>query len=220
MGRLVILSNWGCGDVFRHLYDKEIGYIPHDLKKDDTLILEGGADIHPAIYEQKVSKFTSPGTRFRDAQEIDAFRKFQAVGASVIGICRGAQLATALLGAPLIQHVDGHGSSHMITCSDGKSLEATSVHHQMLFPFGLDKTEYKMLAWSSPPQSSRYIDGENNDLKDVLPSEFVEPEVVWYPGIRTLAIQGHPEYCDKHEPFREYCVNLVKEYLLHENATA
>jgi gamma-glutamyl-gamma-aminobutyrate hydrolase PuuD len=186
------------------------------MTKEDILILEGGSDISPEIYGEKQGKFTIPSARKRDAYEIEAFRRAQDAGAAVIGICRGAQLATALLGAPLIQHVNGHESGpHKIKLDTGETLLTSSVHHQMMYPFALNKDEYRLIAWSDERKSTVYLNGKNENIINSLPEDFVEPEIVWYPGIRTLAIQGHPEYQQPGEQFRTLCVNLAKELIIN-----
>jgi hypothetical protein len=36
-------------------------------------------------------------------------------------------------------------------------------------------------------------------------------EIMWYPGHRTLCIQGHPEYVPG-SAFADYCIGLVHNY--------
>ena len=215
--RLIVLTNWGTEKVFWPYYDTLIRHLPAVMTEHDTLLLEGGADISPSIYGQPVGRNTYPSALHRDKYEIEAFRRAQSAGASVIGICRGAQLATAMLGAPLIQHVEGHeGAGHFLQLykQDG-ALWANSVHHQMMYPFALAPEEYQLIGWTAKPCSTKYLDGKNQDISKSLPDNFVEPEIVWYPTIRTLAIQGHPEYQESGEDFRAYCENLAKELILN-----
>ena len=42
----------------------------------------------------------------------------------------------------------------------------------------------------------------------------VEPEVVMFPKIKALAVQGHPEWMDSKHPFVKYNLDLIKEKLL------
>jgi hypothetical protein len=44
-----------------------------------------------------------------------------------------------------------------------------------------------------------------------------EPEIVYFPQTRFLAIQGHPEWMSAQPGFRKLCVDLVREYLFNES---
>lgn len=126
------------------------------------------------------------------------FTKAQKAGLLIVGICRGAQLGCALSGGILVQHTTGHGHSHRITTIDGETFIASSLHHQMMYPFDV---EHKLLAWSTRPQSEEYRGISEDEWKkwprkvyDELKSEdIIEPEIVWFPKTKCLAIQGHPE---------------------------
>jgi len=157
----------------------------------------------------------------RDALESQVFHMAVSRGASMIGICRGAQLITALCGGSLFQDVAGHCSGdHLIKTESGRVLKTTSVHHQMMNPFVLPADEYKVIAWAGiidharpgafDPISSIYLDG--NDDMSSIPD--IEPEVVWYPKQKALCIQGHPEFAADGSQFVSYCRDLVKEYIL------
>ena len=124
-----------------------------------------------------------------------------------MGLCRGAQLACALAGGSLIQHVDNHGGGrHEVVNKDGEVFETTTCHHQMMNPWEID---HELIAWAAPSRSEQYI-VQYEELINMP----VEPEVVFFPKIKALAIQGHPEWMQSSEPFVQYCLNLVKERLL------
>lgn len=99
-------------------------------------------------------------------------------------------------GGQLIQHVVNHGISgtHPISLNGGQVIEITSTHHQMLFPFNLPKENYELIGWSTYYRSTTYLNG--SDQEKELPSDFLEPEIVYYNNTKSLAIQGHPEYMD------------------------
>ena len=186
--------------------------VPPDLNPNDTILLEGGADIATSIYKERPNKFTGGFNKPRDLFEVRLTERGIKAGCSFIGICRGAQLLTAMLGGSLIQHVTGHSNGeHQMTTADGETMWATSVHHQMMYPFDLPSHDYEILAHSTEPQSRCYLREQDLDMIDRLPKDFVEPEVVWFPKIRGLAIQGHPEYTVPADRFYQYCVNLAKE---------
>jgi gamma-glutamyl-gamma-aminobutyrate hydrolase PuuD len=185
-------------------------YHPDDLTNSNSiLILHGGEDISPSIYGHSTSKRThadsSPSSR--DEAEIDLAKEAIKKGIPIFGICRGAQLVCALAGGTLVQHVDNHvGGHHSVRTTDDEILSTTTCHHQMMNPWEVD---HEMLAWSAPSLGSMYIvEGEQNiNMK-------LEPEVVLFPKIKALAVQGHPEWMQHRDPFVQYCLNLIEEKLL------
>ena len=216
--RLVVLTKYGCEEPFQDLYDSVLKEIPTTITPDDTLVLEGGTDIGSSFYGEKPGKYTSTPDVLRDRREVRMILDFADAGASILGICRGAQFVTAFLGGRLIQHVTGHEKhmGHPIVTDKDVSLWASSLHHQMMYPFNLSRDAYKILAHTPSRRSKMYLDGKNHEVSKDFPSDFVEPEIVWYPKIRALAIQGHPEYMPLDCRFVQHCRNLVKEYIFHE----
>ncbi|MCR4308190.1 MAG: gamma-glutamyl-gamma-aminobutyrate hydrolase family protein [Candidatus Berkelbacteria bacterium] len=185
-------------------------YLPSDLEKEPgILVLWGGEDISPSIYGEKVSRYTGADDRpsSRDQLELDLAYKAIALGYPIIAICRGAQLMCAVNGGTVIQHVENHGRSHAIVTNDKREFVTTSLHHQMMNPF---KIEHEMVAWSKKYLSPCYI-GENNF--DIEPRPPVEPEVVYFPQSKTIAIQGHPEFIQSpNNPYVQYCLELTRKY--------
>ena len=104
-------------------------------------------------------------------------------------------------GGKLIQNVQNHAlhETHMIFEPKTQRIyDITSTHHQMQYPFNLDKKDYTILMYSYKHYSDIYEgDGIDTDLIER------EPEVVLYHGYdkpKCLAIQGHPEYMRKDAP--------------------
>lgn len=174
-------------------------------EKADIIIFSGGADINPDLYGCKRHS-TTHFNRDRDTREVNCFNKLSP-NQLVVGICRGAQLATALNGGKLIQDVSGHWEGpHFITNKDIR-FKIESMHHQMMYPFDMPKEDYKILYWSSKKRSEYY---EGDQIS--IPS--CEPEVVLYTkkGMPVcLAIQGHPEMmqpCTAHVVFNDIIKHL------------
>lgn len=179
----------------------------------DALVIWGGEDISPSLYREKPARWCGAGPlpSRRDIVERDACLAAIERGIPLIGVCRGAQLLCALAGGRLLQHVEGHGQQHVMSTHDKMNIITNSYHHQMMYPFDV---EHKMLAWAEPKRSKVYIN--EDDVNDPKMTDKVEPEIVWFPKIKGLAIQGHPEFVanpDK-SPFVQYCLDLVDEYIL------
>jgi len=208
----------GTGEVapFDQIYNKGLLVTPkaiNDGADIDALVIWGGEDISPVLYGDSVSDmcYAEAHTSERDRLEVSAIFAAMARNIPIIGICRGAQLACALAGGRLIQHVDNHGRDHYLETNDGRKIRTSSVHHQMMYPFDV---EHEMIAWSEEKRSKRYIIGNNES--DPLMTDKCEPEIIWFPKIKALAIQGHPEFHSDPEtdPFVQYCMELVRRYII------
>ena len=183
------------------------------IKDANVVLFTGGEDVYPGNYGEDVGKYTSHN-RNRDKQETSEFIKARDLGKLCVGICRGAQFITTLSGGGLIQHVSGHGISgtHKIHLINEKvDIDITSTHHQMMYPFYLDKSDYVILAKTKDNLSSTYLNGD--DCEKSLPLDFVEPEIVYYKNTNSLCIQGHPEYMPKDSSAVKYINVLIREYL-------
>ena len=182
----------------------------------NLLFFTGGADVNPEMYGEKKGKYTQINAP-RDIMCEEVFHKYYNV--PKLGICRGSQILTVLNGGKLIQHVSQHaiGGTHKIDVhfegnNKPSSFNITSTHHQMMYPFNLDNASYNILGWSSVALSNTYLNGDNKEIN--LPAKFVEPEIVYYPKGRSLAIQGHPEFDKCPQATKDLCLDLITNYLL------
>lgn len=196
---------------FADLFDEVRDVSQHGFEGIDAFILWGGQDIHPSYYKETAHPYSgakmAPSTR--DVFEWKSMLLCRAKGIPMIGICRGAQFLTIAAGGSLVQHVTGHGYDHMIETEKGQRMLSTSVHHQMMNPW---KVPHKLLAWSDKPRTSRYENGKQADVREM--KDHNEPEIVFYPHIKGLAFQGHPEYTHAGKDYQRLCVDLVKEHIL------
>lgn len=116
-------------------------------------------------------------------------------------------------GGILVQNCTRHALTFTHGISNGKVLyQITSTHHQMQYPYHLDKKDYSVLFTSYNNYSSCY-EGEGID-KNVILREG-EPEIVLYhkEGLpKCLAVQGHPEMIPD-SPVAKMISNLVKDLI-------
>jgi gamma-glutamyl-gamma-aminobutyrate hydrolase PuuD len=177
-----------------------------------ALIIWGGGDIHPSLYGRpNYASGTGKTLSDRDVVEVKLLEKAIEAKIPILGICRGAQLGCAAAGGILIQHVNEHGRSHMMATSDGKEMVTSSLHHQMMFPW---EVEHELIAWASPARSNKYVGITEEEAKHIPKKEelYIEPEIVWFPKIKCLAIQGHPEFMDNQCLFNLYIKELCGRY--------
>lgn len=202
---------------FGLLFDGSKDCLKHGLDGIDAFILWGGTDIHPSLYNEKMHRTSGApvdGPSPRDVFEWNALKYCKANNIPTIGICRGAQMQCAFAGGKLFQDVTGHQNGHhLMVTTDGEEMSTTSAHHQML---DLRHTNHELLAWSKHNLSRIYYGSSH--IPDAFPrnEDFKEPEVVYFPDIKGLAIQGHPEWAKEDSAFVKYCLALVQEYLFDE----
>lgn len=184
----------------------------------DVLILWGGKDIHPSIYNQKPHPCNQAKETWPDARDLVEWELLMQASENkipIIGVCRGAQYICCFAGGSLWQDVDNHrNSSHEITTSSGEKFYPAADHHQMMNLLDLDEgKDYELLAWNSGKRATRYEKETmiNSHLKDM--ENVPEPEVVYFPRINALAIQPHPEWEPVGSEFVNYINNLILEKL-------
>lgn len=190
-----------------------------DIKKEDKIpeidliLFTGGEDVDPVYYNEKVGKFTSCAPE-RDNLESKMFR-FLGYKVPKLGICRGSQFLTVMNGGKLVQHVENHaiGSTHSITFDYilHNKMQMTSTHHQMMYPFNLEKKDYILCAYATNYLSPVYLNGNNKNIE--ISEDFLEPEIVYYPSTNSLAIQGHPESSVMPADGKELILNYISNVL-------
>lgn len=186
----------------------------------DLIIFTGGMDISPIIYGDSPIEKTYMEPK-EDVRDLAIYGKALALNIPMLGICRGSQILTAMQPqGELIQDVANHNlGKHSIKTFDGEEFEVTSTHHQMMYPFNIKN--HQLIATSLYNISSHYNVGphkyiDNSKMINTIKA-LGEPEIVYYPNTRCLAIQAHPEMMDINDPFVNYCRMLVKS-LIHDES--
>ncbi len=174
------------------------------LDRIDGLMVIGGADLDPNVYDQPRSEHTETTYRERDDFELALTRAAIERGMPFLGICRGMQLLNVALGGTLEQHLvdaDGNnshrrvvgtfaGTEHEIDLDAGSLAEralgeathqARCHHHQAIDRLGSGLTV-----------SGRARDGVAEAIE-------LESGTAW-----VLGVQWHPEAGDKRELFEAF----------------
>ncbi len=181
-----------------------------------ALILWGGADISPSLYNHPTSRRCYPGSTRRDFVEWNLLKEAIEMGIPIIGVCRGAQMLCAAAGGYLLQDVNNHaGPGHNVETWDGKKFRTNSIHHQMMA--GLDKVNHRLLAWAEKNVGAPYT--YMNDQMYVPSMGWKEPEFVYFPDIRGFAIQWHPEMMVHDCAATEYVIDYIKKTISEESKT-
>lgn len=169
----------------------------------DVLLLWGGMDIAPKMYDQIPNRYCSAhAISQRDQEEWECLHEAVNKNIPIIGICRGAQMLTIYTGGTLVQHVNNHGRSHEIMCHDtNEILKCNSAHHQVCQPI------YPAEILSSAAGEKGYgEDEEEINLPEI-------PEIILFPHINAIGFQFHPEWSDCPRETIRYCADAIKKYL-------
>ena len=137
-------------------------YLPWPDQNYDGLLLAGGDDMDPALFDQ-INMGSRGIDRARDEAELALLDSFLGAGKPVLAICRGHQVVNVWLGGDLIQDLDpalapfhgggGEDRVHSILAGPGSLLHrlygpvlaVNSTHHQALGRLGDGLTA---TAWS------------------------------------------------------------------------
>ena len=112
------------------------------------ILLTGGGDINPTIYNQKKHCKTSDVYDERDIFEITLLKEAFKRKISTFAICRGIQIMNVAFGGTINQHIDGHSqkedkniathyvdidkSSILYNIVKKDKIKVNSVHHQVI----------------------------------------------------------------------------------------
>jgi len=185
---------------------------PEELDEPGILIVHGGGDIHPSLYgEVNKGSYVGDVPSSRDTMEWELMKVAARKGILIFGICRGAQMGCALAGGKLIQDVAYHHNDHFIETEGKRRIKTNSIHHQMMYPWSV---EHRLIAWTLPSYQTQRFVGITKAEKNAIPehdaySSKYEPEIVWFPSVGCLAVQGHPEMLETTHPLNVF----VKEQL-------
>lgn len=187
--------------------------IVDNLNEADLALFTGGADVDPSLYGQPRGKYTTTNIE-RDLYEKEIFNECRKNNIPMLGICRGSQFLCVMAGGKLIQHQENPKYIHNITTHYG-DISITSTHHQSAYLRGLSRwVDYDLIGWTSPCLSKVHLDGNNNNIASIDK----EAEIVKYPRINALGIQGHPEHTsflhdEKYAQSLQTLRNILRQFL-------
>lgn len=183
------------------------------IQEADIVLFTGGADVDPSVYNKKALESTWSSLN-RDIYEREMYAAMRP-DQLALGICRGLQLFCALNGGNLVQDTTNHaGPDHSVKILEtGETFMVSSLHHQMVYPFDMPKTDYTILGVSEHNRS-RYYAGDGID-PDVV-KNFGEPEIVLFHKAGkpvSFGIQGHPEMMPLDSRFVQYENEMIERLL-------
>lgn len=170
------------------------------------VVFTGGSDVTPQYYGDTSPDelcFSNPD---RDKQEENIFQIARSHNIPMFGICRGLQFLNVMAGGKLIHHLDGHcNKDHQVSVSDNETFTVNSLHHQMSVP----PLDAEIIAWSTEKKSRRYHGDKDKEIKYLGP----EVEGVYFPTIKAVGVQWHPEALVEGARGRGWAYHLARDIM-------
>ena len=155
------------------------------------LLLTGGSDVNPALYNESAGPETQRPDDARDAAEAALIDEALARDLPLLAICRGMQILNVHLGGSLVQHLPG-SARHVRRTPENKGLPAHSV---IIEPGTLLAHIAQGPTWEVNSRHHQAVARLGNGLRVCAqdPEDGVI-EAIELPGQRfVLAVQWHPE---------------------------
>jgi putative glutamine amidotransferase len=147
------LANVGLAAVILPPHACDIASFAALARKLDGLLLSGGGDPHPQLWNEQPNLRIGNVDRVRDEYEINLLRAFLAENKPIMGICRGMQLLNVAQGGTLWQDLQERGgnllhmqtaapeqpwhsvkcqglTAHLLNLADNGEIYVNSCHHQ------------------------------------------------------------------------------------------
>ncbi len=222
---IVVVHDYSCSDPYQTLaVAKNLTLSPdpellfRDPGRVAHVVFTGGEDVGPELYGKSKHPTTHDSPQ-RDYAEQRIFDQAYKLGIPMSGICRGAQLLCVMAGGELVQDITGHGRDHdLLVELDGRveRVPVNSAHHQMQNPFyRLRPDQYQLVGWMEKPLSKWYGLDKTEEIAVEDADKFLvqEPDIVYYPEIRALATQYHPEWLSRRHPAWHLYTRLLNAFV-------
>lgn len=207
----IINSSFEYEEMFRKEGWEIVTSMPKNQEEIKNFMVQftGGSDVCPDFYFHD----KHPSTWFdlrRDEIERDVFISGLNLGVAFGGICRGGQFLHVMNKGKLYQDVSGHaifGTHEVIDSQTRNIYNATSTHHQMIFP---DKGVVVAYAKNVSGYKEYWDVGSKKIIRTI--KDKTDIECVYHSERRSLCFQPHPEFSNALE-CRKYYFKYINDYL-------
>lgn len=182
-------------------------------KSLDGLVLQGGADVSPAMYGETPLKSEWAGDRIRDSYEMELVNEFIERGKPILGICRGLQLINVAFGGSLFQDLP----TQLANSLEHRSDQFDQHFHEVRFDPGSGLARlYPELAKARVNSiHHQAIKNLGRDLQIEARSEedHVIEAIRWKGPSYVFGVQWHPEFHPPGDNSLLNCTPIVDEFL-------
>ncbi len=186
--------------------------LPELLSHLDALILTGGGDIDPALYEGTPHESIYMIDQERDHTELALFREAVSTEIPILGICRGIQTINVALGGTLHEHLPDVVGSTVLH----RKPPLDTIPHEVLIAKSsrlsaiLGKTRVTILSWHH-----QAVETVAPPLQVVAHAPDGVIEAVEHPDHPwLLAVQWHPELTSANDAIQQQLFDAVVQAAL------
>lgn len=165
----------------------------------DALLLLGGDDIHPSLYDQTLHYYTNLENQNIEKMDFSLISAFLKEKKPIIGICRGIQLLNVFFNGTLIQHI----TDYKTVINHEKQIHKIVINHDSFFAKYFPLTLYVN---SYHHQCIKQI-GHTLSIAAISEDGFIEA----IESDSILAVQWHPEIMD--EKHKETFIQLMNDFI-------
>ncbi len=180
------------------------------MARFDGLILSGGDDLDPSLYEQDNTASHQPDKE-ADESDIRLLHAAIAQDKPILAICRGAQVANVALGGSLHQDIWGTSVSHPARhSSDDPVADADQFlanrHTVTIEPGSILATILGSTTTETNSLHHQSVDRAADGLRVVGTADDGIVEALEHESHPLLAVQWHPERLSHHQPLFDWLV--------------
>lgn len=174
----------------------------------DGLLIPGGADVEPSLYNRERSKDCGKSNPKRDAAELKILEVYLPTNKPILCICRGMQILNVFFGGTLHQDI-----SKMQTVKHNRFLSRKAGSHEVMVKthtkLGKIFSEIMVKVNSMHHQAIDQL-GPGLTPSGVSPDGFIESvEVFLHPFC--IGVQWHPEHMAKTSPAQQKLFDIFVE---------
>ncbi len=170
----------------------------------DGVLLPGGSDVDPNLYNQERKEYTGDSDNYRDIIESMVIEQAMKRGMPILAICRGLQILNVKLGGTLYQDIEKEFSNTIQHDNhEGKTRDhlahIVDIHHGCLLERIIGKSVVEV---NSLHHQGIHELGKGLSVCAVSPDGLVEAvEMPIYPFM--LGVQWHPEELATNEMWKK-----------------
>lgn len=169
---------------------RDVSLLSRQLDAAGALLLAGGQDVDPLLYDQSPLVGTQMPSPIRDVYEYEALRLAFERNLPILAICRGVQLLNVFLGGTLHQDLERAGTNlrHVGTDEPEAGAHRVAIAADSTLAGVLGRTEATVNSFHH-----QAIDRVADGLRVVATAPDGIVEAVEFPGRPLLGVQWHPE---------------------------
>lgn len=181
------------------------------VSRVDGILLSGGQDVHPRLYQQQPNQKLGAVSRDRDTFEYLVIKAALALNKPIFGICRGSQVLNVYFGGTLFQDngIKGEVFQHVQDGNPTLTMHTVIIEEDSFVFNALNKKELEVNSFHH-----QSIDQIAPTMKVVARALDGIVEAIQHKELPIFAVQWHPEMLSRdNEEARklfEYFINSVK----------